>query len=66
VSELQGERVNIWGVGWWEGAAGGRVNIWAEFVFERQRNDEMLIRDGGHNVTGGFRRGGLGHCDVVP
>jgi hypothetical protein len=38
---------------------GESVNIWAEFVFEGQRNDEILIRFGGRDVPGGFGRGGL-------
>jgi len=38
---------------------GEKVNIWAEFVFEGQRNDEILIKLAGHDVTGGFSRGGL-------
>ena len=38
---------------------GWRVSIWAEFVFERQHNDGILIRLGGRDVPGGFSRGGL-------
>ena len=39
-------------VGWW----GAEVRFWAEFVFEGQSNDEILIRLGGRDVPGGFSR----------